>query len=242
MTKPIIILSFLLLPIAVSAQRGKNANSNFQHKKARKYRGEEWTISQQAGFKYTPTSLFDIYGAMLPLGFEYYFQEKFGIDFELSLPLYYVLNNKFDYPKKTINSDYKLRFGGRQYFRLREKSRMYFGAEIFFRRQAMELRNSFIHFVDESCYDYSRLNARKNLLGAGVLMGYARKLSDRFILEGHLGVGLRLLKTDTDFDRSNKIPYDVGPFRTIIPPNEDRVGDRDINIYLPFAIKIGYLF
>jgi hypothetical protein len=236
-TKPIIILSFLLLPVAVFAQRG-NAGSL----KKKKYRGEEWTLSQQAGFKYTPTSLFDIYGATLPLGFEYYLQEKFGLEFEVSFPLYYVLNNYNENPRKTINSDYKLRFGARQYFRLREKSRMYFGAEIFFRRQSMELRNSFIHFVDESSYDYADLNAKKNLLGAGGLMGYARKLSDHFILEGHIGVGLRLIKMETNFDRSNAIAYDVGPFRTIIPPNEDRVGDRDINIYLPFAIKIGYLF
>jgi hypothetical protein len=226
--------------VVFAQKKGNSSSGNSLRKK--KYRGEEWTLSRQTSFKYTPTSLFDIYGAMLPLGFEYYFHEKFGIDLELSLPLYYVLNNYNGNPHKTINSDYKLRFGARQYFRLREKSRMYFGAEVFFRRQSMELRNSYVHFVDETCYDYTHLNAKKSLLGGGILMGYSRKLSDRFILEGHIGVGLRLLKMSTDLDRSKSTPYDVGPFRTIIPPNEDRVGDKDLNLYLPFAIKIGYLF
>jgi hypothetical protein len=72
-------------------------------------------------------------------------------------------------------------------------------------------------------------------------MGTSRKLSERFILDGRLGLGLRLLNMQTDFDPTGLTPVKKNAFSSLLPPNEDRVGERDINIYLPFAIKIAYL-
>lgn len=201
-----------------------------------------WTLEQRVSFKLTPTSLLDSYGALLPLGLEYYFDEKFGISFDVALPLYYVLNNARDAPHKKINSDYRLRADIRQYFGLREHSRFYFGAESFFRHQTMTLEDSYLHFNNGDCYDYSIINARKSVFGFGVFTGYARRLSEHFILEGHLGIGARVINMKTDLDIDALIPVKGKTFTVLDPPNGDRVGDRDINIYVPLAIKIAYLF
>jgi hypothetical protein len=244
MIKPIIIIiSFFLLPLTLFAQKERK-NSNYKtSKQARKqYRGETWTSSHQVSIKYTPTSLLDSYGALLPLGMEYYFHEQYGVSFDVGFPLYYVLNNYRDKPKKSINSDYKLRLGVTQYFRLRERSRLYCGAEIFFRRQGAELQDSYLHFIDGNCYPYSSINVTKSIYGAGLLLGISRKLSEHLILEGHLGVGLRVIKMNSDLNKNAVTPYREQSFISIIPPNGDKVGDRDLNIYTPFAIKIGYLF
>jgi hypothetical protein len=244
MIKPIIIIiSFFLLPLTLFAQKGKK-NSNYTPlKQVRKhYRGETWTISRQISFKYTPTSLLDSYGALLPLGAEYYFHEKFGVSFDVAFPLYYVLNNYRGKPQKKINSDYKLRLGAKQYFRLREKSRLYCGAEVFFRCQEAVLKDSYLHFIDGNCYPYSSINVTKSIYGVGLLLGMSRKLSEHLILEGHIGAGLRMIKMNSDFDKNASVPYPEKSFLSLIPPNGDRVGDKDLNVYAPFAIKIGYLF
>ena len=243
MIKPIIIISFLLLPLTLFAQKErKNSNYSTSKQVRKHYGGETWTISRQASLKYTPTSLLDTYGALLPLGAEYYFHEKFGVSFDVGFPLYYVLNNYRDKPHKEINSDYKLRLGVTQYFRLREKSRLYCGAEVFFRRQEAVLKDSYLHFIDGNCYPYSSINVTKSIYGIGLLMGMSRKLSEHLILEGHVGAGLRMIKVNSDLDKNASVPYVEQSFMSIIPPNGDKVGDKDLNVYIPFAIKIGYLF
>jgi hypothetical protein len=239
MIKPILtILSFLLLPASIFAQGGGSST-----RKTKKYRGEPWTLDQRVAFKLTPTSLLDGYGALCPIGIEYYLNDKFGISFDVGIPLFYVLNNYRDNLHKKIDSDFKLRLDARQYFRLREKNRMFFGAEAFFRRQYMVLQDSYLHFADGSSYSYTTLNANKSTFGASVLLGYSRLLSQHFILEANVGVGFRIINMKSDLDITQNLPYDLkDPFLVLLPPNGDRVGDKDINIYIPFAIKIGYLF
>lgn len=243
MIKPIIIIISFFLPLTLFAQKDrKNSNYKTSKQTRKQYRGETWTSSRQVSIKYTPTSLLDCYGALLPLGMEYYFHEQFGVNFDVGFPLYYVLNNYRDKPKKSINSDYKLRLGVTQYFRQRERSRLYCGAEVFYRRQGAELKDSYLHFIDGNCYPYSSINATKSMYGMGILLGISRKLSEHLILEGHLGIGLRVIKVNSDLNKNAVTPYLEQSFISIIPPNGDKVGDRDLNIYIPFAIKIGYLF
>lgn len=239
MIKPILtILSLIALPALIFAQSG-----NTSIRKTKKYRGEPWMLDQRVAFKLTPTSLLDGYGALCPVGIEYYLNDKFGISFDIGIPLFYVLNNYRENLHKKIDSDFKLRLDARQYFRLREKNRMYFGAEVFFRRQYMVLKDSYLHFADGNSYSYSTLTANKSVFGASALLGYSRLLSPRFILEGNVGMGFRAINMKSDLDINQNPPYDLkDPFLVLLPPNGDRVGDKDINIYIPFAIKIGYLF
>ncbi len=201
-----------------------------------------WTMSDRFVVTLTPSSLLDPYGALLPLGLGYYFGEQYSVHFEAGFPLYYVLNNAVGQPQKTVNSDFKLRTDIRQYFRLREKNRCFFGAESAFRNQEMYLKDGYLHYVNGANYDYARVNATKTVYCLGVFAGTSRKLSERFMLETHLGLGLRFLKMKTDFNTTGLTPVTKNSFVSLFPPNEDRIGDQNLNIYLPFAIKIGYLF
>lgn len=200
-----------------------------------------WTIDDRFALSLAASSLLDPYGALAPVGLGYYFGEKFSLDASFGFPLYYVLNNYAGDPRKTVNSDYKLRAGVRQYFRLREHNRCFFGAEVAFRRQEMYLRNSYLHFTDGSCYDYSGINAAKTAGYLGAFAGIAYRLNRSLLIEGYLGLGGRLLYMKTDLDTRALTPRRQERFSTLAMPNGDRVGDRDINIYLPFAIKIAYL-
>lgn len=227
-------LFLFFVPLVVTAQSGG--------KKLKRPRRIAWTISDRFAVTLTPSSVLDPYGALLPLGLGYYFGERYSVHFEAGFPLYYVLNNAMGQPEKTVNSDFKLRTEIRQYFRLREKNRCFFGAESSFRNQEMYLKDGYLHYVSGASYNYSRVNATKTVYSLGIFAGTSRKLSEHFILDAHLGLGLRYLKMKTDFNTTGLTPVMKDAFIALIPPNEDRVGDQNLNIYLPFAIKIGYLF
>lgn len=200
-----------------------------------------WTISDRFTVSLTPSSFLDPYGALGPVGLAYYFGDRYSAHAEFGFPLYYVLNNYAGQPRKTVNSDFKIRTSVQQYFLLREKSRCFFGAEMAYRCQEMYLKDSYLHYVNGKSYDYSGINATKTVYSLGAFLGLSRKLSERFLIDGHLGLGLRVLNMETNLDITGLTPRPKQSFTTLIPPNEDRVGDRDINIYLPFAIKIAYL-
>jgi hypothetical protein len=51
-----------------------------------------------------------------------------------------------------------------------------------------------------------------------------------------------MLKVNSDQNKNASVPYVEQSFMSIIPPNGDKVGDKDLNVYIPFAIKMGYLF
>ncbi|WP_118974138.1 DUF3575 domain-containing protein [Taibaiella koreensis] len=238
MARPVtLVLSLLVCPFFLFAQK---APAN--HVPHKKYRGERWTLSHCAALKLTPCSWADPYGALFPVGFEYYFGEQFGIGLDLGIPMFYVLNNTIGEQHKTLNSDIRFRIEVRQYFRQRARCRLYYGAEIFYRHQDMELDHGDLHYVDGAVYTYDHVRGRKWTCGAGVFLGYARKLTEHLLLEGHIGLGLRTLQMRTDIDTRAMAPRMEGSFTTLVPPNEDRVGDRDLNLHLPFAIKIAYLF
>ena len=225
----------LFVPFAVLAQHVKKNKKHF--------RITPWTISDRFAASLTPSSFLDPYGALCPVGLSYYFGERYSISAEAGFPLYYVLNNYTGNPEKTINSDYKARIAIQQYFRLRERSRCFFGAEMGYRNQEMYLRDSYLRYINGESFHYSSVNATKSLYTLGAFVGMSCKLSERFMLDGHLGLGLRLLNMKTDLNTTGLTPFaGSGSFSSLVPPNEDRIGDRDINIYLPFAIKIVYLF
>jgi len=238
MARPVtLVLSLLLLPHLLSAQPKRPAGN------ARKgYRGERWTLSNCAALKITPSSWADPYGALFPVGFEYYFGEKFGLGFDIGLPMFYVLGNTMGKQHKTLNSDIRFHAEVRQYFRLRERCRLYYGAELFYRYQNLELDNGDLHYMDGAIYTYGHIRGDKYGYGAGVFLGYARKLSEHLLLEGHIGLGLRMVRMETDIDTRALVPRMESRFSSLVPPNEDRIGDRDLNLHLPFAIKIAYLF
>lgn len=203
---------------------------------------EDWDFNNRFAIKLTPTSLLDPYGALLPLGVEYYLNNKYGFSLDFGLPLYYSLNNqKFD-NYKHINSDFKVRADIRHYFRFRRKSRLFYGGEVFYRNQNMSLNNSYFHFINNHCYEFTEGITVKNIFGFGFFMGRTQKLSEHFSLESYLGIGLRIINMSPQMDFSNTPYYFRGSFVSLEMPNEDRVGDHDLNIYLPFAIKISYLF
>lgn len=238
MARPVTLaLSLLLLPQLLLAQPKKLAGST-----RKGYRGERWMLSNCAALKITPGSWVDPYGALFPVGFEYYFGEKFGLGFDLGLPMFYVLNNTMGKQHKTLNSDIRIRIEARQYFRARARCRLYYGAEVFYRYQNLELDNGDMHYVDGAIYAYDHIRGDKYSYGAGVFLGYARKLSEHLVLEGHVGLGLRIIRMETDIDTRTLVPQGESRFSSLVPPNEDRIGDRDLNLHLPFAIKIAYLF
>lgn len=240
----ILLLCFVagMAPATFAQRKTRNKHNPGLKSLPKNNKAEAWTLEQRVSFKLTPTSLLDSYGALLPLGLEYYFDEKFGVSFDVALPLYYVLNNYRDAPHKKINSDYRLRADIRQYFALRQNNRFYVGTEAFFRHQTMTLEDSYLHFINGHYYEYSFINARKSVFGFGVLTGCAKRLSERLILEGHLGIGVRVINMRTDLDIDALVPVKGKTFTVLDPPGGDRVGDRDINIYIPLAIKIAYLF
>gem|GEM_PF-1818824 len=234
-----LVLSFLFLSCTLFAQRQLHT---LKPKAKKGYRGERWTIDKVLALNLTPSSALDPYGALLQPGLDYYFGEQYSAGLNVGLPLYYVLNNYRDKPKKEVNSDYKLRLDLRQYFRLREHNRLYAGVEIFYRRQQMTLEDSYLRYVDGTCYLYSRVNARKIAFGTGIFIGVDYKLSERLVAGAHIGAGLRMMHMKTDIDLSNAAPMPPPAFNTLLPPNEDRVGDRNFNFYFPFGLKAGFLF
>lgn len=232
--RSVILLALLVvMPVAVQAQHVK--------KERKRLRNIPWTIDDRFTASLTPSSFLDPYGALCPVGLGYYFGNRYSIHTDVGLPLYYVLNNFAGNSEKTVNSDFKVRASIQQYFLLKERNRCFFGAESGYRRQEMYLRNSYLHYINGMSYDYTGINAIKTIYSLGVYIGTSRKLSERFLLDAHLGLGLRILNMETNFDPSGLSPVKRGSFSSLVPPNEDRVGERDINMYLPFAIKIAYL-
>lgn len=238
MARPVsLVLSLLLWPALVLAQQNMPVN----RARSKGYRGERWTLSNHVVLKLTPTSWADPYGALFPLGMEYYFGERFGVGLDVGIPMYYVLNNLMGKQHKTIRSDIKLHTEARQYFRLRERSRLYFGAELFYRRQEMDQTQGELHYTSGLNYAYDHIRATKYAYGTGIFVGYVRKLSAHFLAEGHTGLGLRMINMETDLNVKNLTPHTEASFNSLALPNEDRVGDRDFHLHLPFAIKIAYL-
>lgn len=203
---------------------------------------DDWDFDNRIAVKLTPTSLLDPYGALLPAGLEYYSGYKYGISLDFGFPLFYSLNNNRPDFNKTINSDFKIRADVRQYFRFRKNSRLFFGAESFYRNQDMSLRNSYFHFIDNTCYAFSQAKASKDAFGFGLILGISRRLTNCFTLQGNIGFGIRVINMTPEWDPNAAIPYFKGTFVSLELPNEDRVGDHDVNIYIPFAIKLAYRF
>jgi hypothetical protein len=235
-TKLIIATCCLLSAEVVHAQ-----NTFLKNNRKRSY-NDDWNFSNRIAIKLTPTSLLDPYGALLPVGFEYYPDYKYGISLDFGFPLYYVLNNNYSDYNKTINSDFKLRADVRQYFRFRKRSCLFFGAEAFYRNQKMTLRNSYFHFIDNTCYEFSEAKASKDAFGFGLIFGSSYKLADRLLLHSNIGIGFRVINMSPIWDINTATPYFKGSFVSLELPNEDRVGDHDLNIYIPFAIKLAYCF
>jgi hypothetical protein len=227
------VLLLLLMPEMVQAQHVK--------KERKRPRMVPWTIDDRFSASLTPSSFIDPYGALCPVGLGYYFGNRYSIHIEAGLPLYYVLNNYAGNPRKTVNSDFKVRAAIQQYFLLKERNRCFFGAESSYRRQEMYLQHSYLRYINGMSYDYTGINAVKTIYCLGAYVGTSHKLSERFMLDAHLGLGLRILNMETDFNPAGLNPVKRGTFSSLVPPNEDRVGERDINMYLPFAIKIAYL-
>ncbi|KAA5533543.1 DUF3575 domain-containing protein [Taibaiella lutea] len=235
-TKTIIIFLHLLSANAAHAQVPFSKN----HRKPNYT--DSWNFSNRIAVKLTPSSLLDPYGALLPVGFEYYPNYKYGISLDFGFPLYYALNNqRFDY-HKTINSDFKLRADIRQYFMFRKHNCLFFGAEAFYRNQKMTLQNSYFHFIDNTCYKFSEAKANKDAFGFGLIFGNSYKLANRLLLQGNIGIGFRIINMSPVWDVNVATPYFKGSFVSLELPNEDRVGDHDLNIYIPFAIKLAYCF
>jgi hypothetical protein len=232
------ILSFVGFSLTTYAQQVKQ-NKKTNHK--RDYE-EEWNFNDRFAIKLTPSSLLDPYGALLPVGIEYYLDNKYGFNLEFGFPLYYALNNKRFDNYKHINSDFKVRADIRHYFGYSKNSRLFYGGEMFYRNQHMSLKDSYFHFINNHCYEFAEGQAVKDIFGFGFFMGRTQKLSQHFFLETHLGIGLRIINMSPQMDFSNSNYYFKGSFVSLEPPNEDRVGDHDLNIYVPFAIKLTYLF
>jgi len=236
-----VLLIIVLLPLAPLSFGGDHSSAVVHRKRVRDY-SDEWDFDRRFALKLTPTSLLDPYGALLPLGVEYYSSSRLGFGLDLGFPLFYVLNNRrFDYDKR-LKFDFKIRMELRRYFRLREKSRLFYGAELYYRYQKMILHNSYFHFIDNTCYSFAEAEAVKNNFGTGFMFGAVRKPSDRLSLEAWLGAGVRLIYMSPRTDLSGNPTFFKGSFVSLEPPNEDRVGDHDLNIYVPFGIKLSYLF
>lgn len=50
-----------------------------------------------------------------------------------------------------------------------------------------------------------------------------------------------MIQMATDLDIKNGTSRTEASFNSLALPNEDRIGDRDLHLHLPFAIKIAYL-
>lgn len=70
----------------------------------------------------------------------------------------------------------------------------------------------------------------------------ACRLSEHVLCEGHIGVRVRLIKMSAEPDTTGRIPVMQASFTPLVPPYKDRIGDRNLHIYLHFALKIVYLF
>jgi hypothetical protein len=177
MKQPRQFLLYLCFLLAFTAKGQDNTVMPRRYHRPVNY-SDDWDFNNRIAVKLTPSSLVDPYGALLPIGLEYYSSNKYGVSIDFGFPLYYVLNNgHFDY-HKTINSDFKVRADVRQYFRFRKRSRMFFGAEVFYRNQDMTLQNSYFHFIDNTCYHFEEAKARKDAFGGGLIWGISQKLSN----------------------------------------------------------------
>jgi hypothetical protein len=235
MYKPILLAVFIFITQVSYAQHYAKKTSKHNHK-------NDWDFDHRLSLKVTPTSLADPYGSLLAIGAEYYFKEKSGISLDVGIPLFYNINNSRYGNYKHINSDFKLRADFRQYFGFCKNNRFFAGPEVFYRNQSMNLQNSYFHFLDNVCYRFSSAKANKSIFGFGAIAGISHKFSDHFFLEGNLGIGLRIINMTPQFEANSANSFFKGTFVSLELPNEDRVGDHDLNIYLPFAIKLSYLF
>ena len=234
--KLILSIIALSLPGIVSAQ-------HFSSKRHKQTSYEDnWDFDNCIALKLTPTSVLDPYGSLAPVGLEYYFRNKYGVSLDVGIPLFYCINSKQYNDYKRINSDFKIRADFRQYFGFCRKNRFFAGAEVFYRYQNMDLQHSYFHFLDNMCYQFTNAKASKNIFGFGAIAGISHKFTNHFFLEGNIGIGLRIINMTPQWDINAAKPYFKGSFVSLELPNEDRVGDHDLNIYIPFAIKLSYLF
>jgi len=231
---PVILL---FLNAAAYAQRTDAPTARRKHS----YK-DDWTFDNRFELKLTPSSLLDPYGALIPIGLEYNAGNNCGISLDLGLPLFYVLNNGRYEPQKSISTDFKIRTDIRQYFHFRKHTRFFAGAEMYYRYETATIKNSYFHFLDNNCYAFDKAKIEKNNFGFGFITGMTQKLSDHFFIEYNIGIGVRIINTTPNWQMDTTKSFFKGTFVSLELPNEDRVGDHDVNIYIPFGIRVCYQF
>ena len=100
----------------------------------------------------------------------------------------------------------------------------------------------YFHFLDNNCYAFDKAKIEKNNFGFGFITGMTQKLSDHFFIEYNIGIGVRIINTTPDWQMDTTKSFFKGTFVSLELPNEDRVGDHDVNIYIPFGIRVCYQF
>jgi len=194
-----------------------------------------------------PLSVFDLYGAIVPIGVEYNFMKRWSVIGEVGIPLFtYVIQTEKN-AKTKISSDIKLRTEIRYYIAFyhtaHTKEAMFIGLDYFYRRQVFFQSGDNAYYktiwAETTRYYYTEGTAiSKNIRGTGLFMGGTSYCGNRIVLEVYLGLGAqRQSANHSNMQVTKKQTYTSGGFETL---DQNHLDGISIKPYIPFGFKIAY--
>lgn len=208
---------------------------------------DKLTVSNAAAIKLFASDVFDPNQSVLNAGIEYFFSDRFGVEFAAGIGLGDKpwLAKRYDY-RVHVRKDYRIALEPRIYWNNKNASRYYFALSGWYRRKEMKINGgNFIAQDGWPGYSFSSGNLNQDIAGVALQLGRQFFIGEHFIIE--LATGLGYLTFNNYFSNLKDVVqlndyeyYSLGGLlNTTALRNEWEHGAG--GLHLPSHIKLGFV-
>lgn len=224
----ITLCALLALSIPSSAQyRGRGERESVS--------GGELYFSDRVFLKFTPNTIFDDKGGLLPVSVEYTFAETWGLQVDLGVPLFTTLTRK--HQEKQIMSDFRVGVAAKHYFVSGSNARGFLALEGLYRRQQSKWGSGTYSMYDTHVR-FSSANSVMQSKIISAIVGASVLITPKLFFEPQAGFGVNFSEnTWTDVKETGR--FDAYVFAP--GTDEDHKIGKSTRLYLPWRVTLSIL-